>query len=252
LLTSADDSDAFCAAERAQRWPTLASASGVSLVDDARADPDARAEPSRLLGAVPVDQQLAVALSQRYRSFVLSLVVTLLTIALIAIPIVFVVKIVRRLQRVGFSDPARLQRAFAESAAAALRRAGAEPQAVAKLEVLGQRPAGNRAADLHAKAYESRIGLQRKGNYAVSTRPPTPAAPAPPRLLEDEPHPQPLRRRPRPRARPTQGPIVGLDMGESFRLSEPPDQGEPHTRVAISNWIAVALFAGAAAYYFLR
>ena len=41
-------------------------------------------------------------------------------------------------------------------------------------------------------------------------------------------------------------------MGDSFRLSQPPDQGEPHTPFAISNWFAVALFAGAAAYYFLR
>ena len=38
----------------------------------------------------------------------------------------------------------------------------------------------------------------------------------------------------------------------AFRLSEPPDVGEPHVRAAISNWFAVALFAGAAAYYFLR
>jgi hypothetical protein len=187
---------------------------------------------------------------------VLSLVVTLLTIALIAIPIVFVVKIVRRVQQMSrrFADPARLQRAFAESAAAALRRAGAEPQAIAKLEVIGQGHASDRAADLHAKTYEARIGLQRKGSYAVPTRPPTPAAPEPTDLFDDgpQPQPQPLRRPPRARARPAQSPIAGLDMGESFRLSEPPDQGEPHARIAISNWFAVALFAGAAAYYFLR
>ncbi len=57
---------------------------------------------------------------------------------------------------------------------------------------------------------------------------------------------------PHARARPPTNRLGGLDMGDSFRLSEPPDQGEPHARVAISNWFAVALFAGAAAYYFLR
>jgi hypothetical protein len=40
-------------------------------------------------------------------------------------------------------------------------------------------------------------------------------------------------------------------MGDRFRLSEPPEIGEPYARVAISNWFAVALFAGAAAYYLL-
>jgi hypothetical protein len=189
----------------------------------------------------------------------MSLFVTLLTIALIAIPVLFVVKIVRRLQQVGrrFSDPARLQRVFAESAAAALRRAGADSQAVAKIEVLGQRPASDRAAALHAKAYEARIGLQRKGAYAVPTQPPSVAGPEPIHLFEEEPQPRPQllqpRRRPaRPRVRTTQAPITGLDMGESFRLSEPPEQGEPHVRASISNWFVVALFAGAAAYYFLR
>jgi hypothetical protein len=49
-----------------------------------------------------------------------------------------------------------------------------------------------------------------------------------------------------------QSPIAGLDLGDRFRLSEPPEIGEPHARVAISNWFAAALFAGAAAYYFLR
>jgi hypothetical protein len=158
----------------------------------------------------------------------MSLVVTLVTLALIAIPIVFVVKIARRVQQISrrFSDPARLQRAFAESA----------------------------AVDLHATAYEARIGLQRKGAYAVPTRPPGAVAPEPIQLFEEEPQPKPppLRRPTRLRVRPTQSPIAGLDMGESFRLAEPPDQGEPPVRVAISNWFGVALFAAAAVYYFLR
>ena len=158
----------------------------------------------------------------------MSLFVTLLTIAVIAIPIVVVVKIVRRLQRVSrrFSDPARLQRVFAESAAAALRRAGADPEAVARLEVVS----------------------------AMPTRPRDVAAAEPIQRFEDELQPrlQPLRRPARPRMRPKQSPIAGLDLGESFRLAEPPEQGEPYVRVAISNWFGVALVAGAAAYYFLR
>jgi hypothetical protein len=137
-----------------------------------------------------------------------SLIAALVAIAFVAIPIAIVWKVARRLQQVRreFSDPAKLRRAFAEHAASALRRAGAAPQSVAKLEVLAQQP-----------------GLPRR----------------------------PAMRRPQ-RHRPTPAPIAGLDTGESFRLSQPPDHGEPHVPFAISNWIAVALFAGAAAYWFLR
>jgi len=155
---------------------------------------------------------------------------TLLTIAVIAVPIVFIVRIARRLQQVsrGFSDPARLQRVFAESAAAALRRAGADPQAVAKLEGLAQKPSADRVADRNIAAHEARP------------------------LFEAEPRPQvqPLRRP--PRLRPTQSASLGLDLGESFRLSEPPEIAEPRSAFALSNWFALVLFAGAAAYHFLR
>jgi len=148
-----------------------------------------------------------------------SLVATLFVIACVAIPIAIVVKVVRRLQQMtrGLSDPARLQRAFAEHAATALRRAGADPRSIAKLEVLRQPLATERGV-----------------------APPVRALPRAPRSP-----------RPRPRPSPSQA-SLGLDMGDSFRLAQPPDQGEPHAPVAISNWLAVALFAVAAAYWFLR
>src|SRR5262245_28710285 len=62
-----------------------------------------------------------------------------MTLISLAIPIAIVVTILRRIQQATrrLNDPARLQRAFAESAAAALKRAGADPETVAKLEVLG-------------------------------------------------------------------------------------------------------------------
>jgi len=187
---------------------------------------------------------------------VLSLIATLLAIASVAIPIAIVVAIVRRVARVSerLRDPTRLQRAFAESAAAALRRAGADPKAVAKLEVLRPEPTVDRVADRNAVAYEARIGLQRKGGYAMQPRPPVAVAPEPPSLIEDEPRPrlQPLRRAPRPRAQPTPSPSLGLDLGDSFRLDEPPEINEPRGAFAVSNWFAFALFASAAAYCFLR
>src|SRR5688572_11765234 len=114
----------------------------------------------------------------------------------------------------GLSDPARLQRAFAEHAATALRRAGADPESIAKLEVLRRPPATERVVE-------------------------------PVRAL---PH---ARRSPRPRPRPAQ-PSLGLDMGDSFRLSQPPDQGEPQAPFGISNWVVMALLVGAAAYFLLR
>jgi type II secretory pathway pseudopilin PulG len=172
---------------------------------------------------------------------VFSLIATLITIALIAIPIAVVVSLIRRMGQFTdrLRDPSRHQRVFAEHAAAALRRAGAEPEALAKLERLGRDPA-KIETDLRVAAYEARIGLQR------------PAAPEPARVFDDPPRAQALRRPPRPRPRPTQSPSLGLDLGESFRLSEPPEINEPHAPFAISNWLAVALFAGAAAWAFLR
>jgi|SRR5688572_16182752 len=138
----------------------------------------------------------------------MSLISALVAIAFVAIPIAIVWKVVRRLQQVRreFSDPARLRRAFAEHAASALRRAGAEPRSVAKLEVLAQQP-----------VLQRRPGMQRPQRH-----------------------------------RPTPASIAGLDTGESFRLSQPPDHGEPHAPFAISNWIGVGLLAGAAAWWFLR
>ena len=145
-----------------------------------------------------------------------SLIATLIVIAFVAIPIAIVVKVVRRLQQMtrGLSDPARLQRAFAEHAATALRRAGADPQSIAKLDVLRQPPATDRVVE------------------------PVRALPRAPRS-------------PRPRPRPSQ-PLLGLDMGDSFRLAQPPDQGEPQAPFGISNWVVMALLVGAAAYFLLR
>src|SRR5436309_15710227 len=94
----------------------------------------------------------------------LSLFVTLMTFAAIAIPVVVVVMIVRRVSQVTqrLRDPGRLQQVFAESAAAALRRAGADPKAVAELEVLGMGQPGERGAvDLRAALQEARAALRK-------------------------------------------------------------------------------------------
>jgi hypothetical protein len=130
----------------------------------------------------------------------MSLFVTLLTFALIAIPIAVMASLVRRVKQVTrrLDDPARLQQLFAESAVSALRRAGADSQSVARVEpvraVLMQRPS-----------------------------------------------------RPRRQAPMNRG--VGLDMGDSFRLSEPPELNEPRGPVSFANWLAVALFAAAVTWY---
>ncbi len=209
----------------------------------------------------------------------LSFFATLMVLAALAIPIVFVAKIVRRVREVSqrLQDPTRLQRVFAETAAAALRRAGADPRAVAKVEVLGQGPAEDRAEQLRAVAYEARIGLQRKGGYAVPTRSPAPAVPAAqelPSLFEDGPRrppppqqPQPprsapprvaleqsLHRTPRPRRHQAPvAPLGGFDAGDRFRLSEPPEMNEPHGQLQFNaNWLALAALVGGAAYYLMR
>ncbi len=177
----------------------------------------------------------------------MSLFETLLTIAAVAIPIVIVVKIARRVRQVTrrLSDPTRLQRVFAESAAAALRRAGADPKAIAKLEVLGMGEPGVRSeVELRAAVQQARAAL-RKSDAAAPAMPRSPVA-----RLETE-----LRSPPRPRQhhRAQASHRVGLDMGDRFRLSEPPELNEPHRALRFSaNWIAAAALAGAAAYYLMR
>jgi hypothetical protein len=201
---------------------------------------------------------------------VLSFFATLMVLAALAVPIVFVAKIVRRVREVSqrLQDPTRLQRVFAETAAAALRRAGADPQAVAKVEVLGQGAADERGADLRAALYEARTGMRQHG-AAVPVRPAAPAVPVPEPLssFEREPRPQlprsappraalehSLHRTPRPRRQhPPVAPLGSFDAGDHFRLSEPAETGEPHGPLQFNaNWLALAAVVGAAAYYLLR
>jgi hypothetical protein len=48
-------------------------------------------------------------------------------------------------------------------------------------------------------------------------------------------------------------PLGGLDLGDRFRLSEPPDISEPPGPAAFGgSWIAVVALLGAGAWYFLR
>jgi hypothetical protein len=145
----------------------------------------------------------------------------------LAIPVFIIVTIVRRLKQFTsrLSDPSRLQKAFAESAAAALRRAGAEPKGIARLEAIAPEPTPAAAFDV------------------------------------SEPIPRPLPRRrtaalhraPRPR-RPINRPEpISFEMGDHFRLSVPPDLSEPHGPLPFSpNWLAFAALLGAAAYYWVR
>jgi hypothetical protein len=69
-------------------------------------------------------------------------------------------------------------------------------------------------------------------------------------------HRQVLQRPPRPTRRQPTAPIAplgGLETGESFRLSEPPEAGEPHGPFPFSsNWLALAAAIGTAAYYLVR
>src|SRR5262245_27977621 len=108
------------------------------------------------------------------------------------VALAFVVSIARRVNPISdrLSDPSRLQRVFAESAAAALRRADAQPE------------------------------------------PDTPTAPLR------------VRRTPVPRSEP-----ISFEMGDHFRLSEPPEINEPHGPFATgANWIVFAVLATGAAY----
>ena len=197
-----------------------------------------------------------------------SFFVTLMVLVALAVPILFVANIVRRVRQVSqrLQDPTRLQRVFAETAAAALRRAGADPRAVAKVEVLGQGAASERGADLRVARYEERIGLRRKPGAAVPIHSAAPAIPVqePPSLFGDESRPLPLpsaassmrpapNRTPRPRRHQTPvAPLGGFDAGDRFRLSEPPEMNEPHGLGFNANWLALAALVGAAAYYLMR
>lgn len=190
----------------------------------------------------------------------------LMTLAALAIPIVIVAKIVRRVRDVSsrLRDPTRLQRVFAESAAAALRRAGADPKAIAKLEVLGMGQSGERGGvDLRAALQEARAALRKPD--AAAPIPSAAPPPAPPPSLFDDALPLPHAARPRAAPRPAPHriprprrptpvtPIGGFDMGDRFRLSEPPETGEPHGPLSFNaNWLALAALVGAAAYYLLR
>jgi hypothetical protein len=140
----------------------------------------------------------------------------------LAVPIVVVVSIVRRVKQISsrLADPTRLQKAFAESAAAALRRAGTDPQSLARLETYGVRDSA-----LDPDSEPEPIPL---------------------------PHPGRGLQRPR-RARVMRSGPVSFEMGDRFRLSEPPEIHEPHGPIATgANWLVFAALAGAAAYYLLR
>src|SRR4029450_4200567 len=109
---------------------------------------------------------------------------TLLVLVALAVPILFVANIVRRVREMSqrLQDPTRLQRVFAETAAAAPRRAGADPRVAAKVEVLGQGAADERGPDLRAALYEARIGMRKHG-AAGPMRPGAPAGTGPRRLF---------------------------------------------------------------------
>ena len=148
-----------------------------------------------------------------------SIVMTLLVLIALAVPILFVAKIVRRVREMSqrLQDPTRLQRVFAESAAAALRRAGADPKAIAKLEVRGMDQSAAQPPELPRPLFEA------------------------------------AQRNPRPRRQHRPAPTVGFDMGDRFRLSEPPEISEPRGPLPFSvNWLAAAALVGAAAYHLMR
>jgi hypothetical protein len=74
-----------------------------------------------------------------------------------------------------------------------------------------------------------------------------------PKTRPPPPRPEPLVPRAPRRMRPAARTVVGLDMGDRFRLSEPPDLGESHgPRAFNANWLAVAALAFAALYYLVR
>ncbi len=208
--------------------------------------------------------RLAPAAGRRYRSgVVLEIIVTLMTLAFVAIPIVIVVKIARRVGQVTqrLRDPTRLQQVFAESAAAALRRAGADPKAIAKLEVLGMgRPGQPKTADLRVALQQARATLGAQSLEAPTELPERVqraefgvVVPPAPRPIESLRAVTPLRRTPRMRPSSSANRPLSLDAGDQFRLSEPPDIQEPQGPLPFgANWIAFAAVLAAAAYYFLR
>jgi hypothetical protein len=146
----------------------------------------------------------------------------LMLLIAVAIPLAVISAILRRVKQVSsrLGDPTRLQKAFAESAAAALRRAGPDPQSVAQ----------------SARFVEP-----------GSTPPklPVPEPAAPPRLGGS------LQRPARPRPGPPiqRSDRIGFEIGDRFRLSEPPEIHEPYRPSFNANWLAFAAAVGAAAYY---
>ena len=133
------------------------------------------------------------------------------------IAVAIAVSIARRVKQLAnrLADPARLQRAFGEAAAIALRRAGADPRSVARLETFEREP--------EPSAPHRHIGaLQRPA-------------------------------RPRPRMRMNRSGPIDFELGDRFRLSEPPENGEPHDLLRFdAGWIAIAVLVGGAAYYLIR
>jgi hypothetical protein len=126
------------------------------------------------------------------------------------------------------------------------------------------------AVDLRDALQEARAALRRPDTAAriPSTAPIPSAAPPPaqPRSLFDDALPLPsvarpraatlhaLHRPPRPRRQHTPAaPSAGLQMGDRFRLSEPPEISEPHGPLSFNaNWFAAAALVGATAYYLMR
>jgi hypothetical protein len=165
---------------------------------------------------------------------------TLLTIAVVAIPIVVLTRIALRVSEAAkkLRDPARLQQMFAETAAAALRRAGADPKALEKLTVLGPRtPPLAQPLPVASEPLSFEV-----------MNPLAPAA-APRRGLQRAPRP----RRRSARAPAPLAPLGGLDASDRFRLSEPPDIGEAQGLLGFdANWLLIAALAGGAAWYLVR
>jgi hypothetical protein len=153
-----------------------------------------------------------------------------MTLAAVAIPIIVVAMIVRRVREV----------------------------------LLGTGQSSERGAvDLRAALQEARAAL-RKPDAAASI-PLAAPLPAPPPSLFDDALPLPPVARPRAAARPAPHrtprprrptpvtPIGGFDMGDRFRLSEPPEIREARRPLPFNaNWLAAAALVGAAAYYLLR
>ena len=147
----------------------------------------------------------------------------------LAIPVFIIVSIVRQVRKLSnrFSDPTKLQKAFAESAAAALRRAGADPKAIRRLETIV--PSAPEPVPAVAIDVSEPLPIARPRRTAALQRTPRP-------------------RRPMNRPEP-----ISFEMGDHFRLSVPPELNEPHGPLPFNpNWLALAALIGAAAYYWVR